>query len=74
MAEYDRRCPYCGNSSEYRITNEMHDIYGTTIHIMLNITCDVCGKEFVAEDDYELVNSATGKDPDDLYNNLCEDE
>lgn len=69
MSDFVRACPFCG-SEDTSIESEFTDIYGTDLHIMLTMKCGHCGEEFVAEDDYELTNSATGKDPDDLLKNL----
>ena len=69
MTDCQRSCPYCG-SENTSITSEFTDNYGTSLHLMLDMKCDDCGKEFVAEDDYVLMGSATGKDPDDLLRNL----
>lgn len=69
MTDFVRTCPYC-ESEDTSIVSEFTDIYDTDLHIMLDMKCDHCGKDFVAEDDYTLVSSATGKDSGDLWTNL----
>lgn len=71
MTHFCRKCPYC-DSERTEITDETHDVYDETYHIMLNLICLDCGEEFVGEDSYTLTASATAKDPDELWNKLYE--
>ena len=71
MTVFIRECPYCG-SVNTTVVNEENDFYKDTLHVMMDIHCDACGRDFVGEDQYELVASAVGKDPDDLYEALEE--
>lgn len=69
MTRYVRTCPYCG-SENTEIEEETYDYFADDIHIMYNMKCNDCGEGFVGEDDFILINSATGQDPDDLWKEL----
>ena len=71
MTEYQRTCPYCGNRNT-NIEEETYDYHKDELHILLEMSCDRCGNTFIGEDDYILIASGTGKDPDELAEALDE--